>query len=150
MRKLGIGVLGAGEMGLRHAENIRRLVPHAQLMAVADVAAERARRTANELEIENSYGSLEAMLECKGLDAVIIATPDKFHAAAVKIAAAAGKDIFCEKPLALTLTDAHELLDAVAKAGVRLQVGFMRRFDPAYAAAMKRFEAGEIGNPSHF
>jgi predicted dehydrogenase len=150
MRKLGVGVLGVGEMGLRHAENLRRLVPQAQLVAVADVATERARRTATELEIENSYGSLEAMLECKGVDAVVIATPDKFHASAVRTAAAAGKDILCEKPLALTLTDAQDLLEAVSKAGVRMQVGFMRRYDPAYAAAMKRIEVGEIGVPVVF
>ena len=137
-------------MGRRHAENLRRLVPQAQLMAVADVAAERARQVATELEIENSYGSLETMLECKGLDAVVIATPDKFHMPAVKLAAAAGKDILCEKPLALTLADARELLEAVSKAGVRIQVGFMRRYDPAYAAAMKHIEAGEIGMPVIF
>ena len=150
MRKLGVGVVGVGEMGRRHAENLRRLVPQAQLVAVADVAAERARHVAAELEIENSYGSLEAMLECKGLDAVVIATPDKFHADAVKAIAAAGKDMLCEKPLALTLGDAHELLEAVSQAGVRMQVGFMRRYDPAYAAAMKRIEAGEIGIPVIF
>jgi predicted dehydrogenase len=150
MGKLGVGVLGVGEMGRRHAENLRRLVPQARLVAVADVARERARRTAAELEIENSFGSLEEMLECKGLDAVVIATPDKFHAAAVKTVAAAGKDILCEKPLALTLADARDLLDAVSRAGVRLQVGFMRRYDPAYAAAMKRIEAGEIGVPVVF
>jgi scyllo-inositol 2-dehydrogenase (NAD+) len=150
MRKLGVGVLGVGEMGRRHAENLRRLVPQAQLVAVADVSAERARRTAQELEVENSYSSLEAMLECKGLDAVVIATPDKFHASAVKTAAAAGKDILCEKPIALSLSEAHELLGAVSKAGVRLQVGFMRRYDPAYSSAMKRIEAGEIGIPVVF
>jgi len=150
MRKLGVGVLGVGEMGLRHAENIRRLVPQARLLAVADVSAERARRTAEDLEIDRSYASLEAMLECKGLDAVVIATPDKFHAASVKIAAAAGKDILCEKPLALTLEDAHDLLHSVARAKVRLQVGFMRRYDPAYLSAMKRIEAGEIGAPVVF
>jgi len=137
-------------MGRRHAENLRRLVSQAELVAVADVVGERARQLASELEIENSYSSLEAMLECKGLDAVIIATPDKFHTSAVKIAAAAGRDILCEKPLALNLTDAQEMLDAVSKAGVRFQVGFMRRYDPAYAAAMKRIEAGEIGIPVIF
>lgn len=150
MRKLGVGVLGVGEMGRRHAENLRRLVPQAQLVAVADVAAERARRAAEELEIEKSYGSLEAMLECKGLDAVVIATPDKFHTRAIQVAAGAGKDILCEKPLALTLADAQASLDAVSRAGTRLQVGFMRRYDPAYAAAMKRIEAGEIGVPVIF
>src|SRR5215468_8060266 len=150
MRKLGVGVLGVGEMGRRHAENLRRLVPQAQLLAVADVDAGRARRTAQELEIENSYASLEVMLECKGLDAVVISTSDKFHAAAVKTVAAAGKDMLCEKPLALTLSDGSELLDIVARAKVRLQVGFMRRYDPAYSAAKRRIEAGEIGMPLVF
>ena len=150
MRKLGIGVVGVGEMGKRHAENLRRNVPEARLVAIADVSAERAQQVATEYEIERSYGSLEAMLENKEIDAVLIATPDKFHAHAVKLAATAGKDILCEKPLALTLGDAHEAIDAVAKAGRRLQVGFMRRYDPAYAAAMKRIEAGEIGVPVIF
>ena len=149
MRKLGVGVLGVGEMGLRHAENLRRLVPDARLVALADVSPERAKRAAAQLEVDHFY-SLDAMLECKGLDAVVIATPDKFHVAGVKLAAAAGKDILCEKPLALTLADAHDLLEAVSKAGVRLQVGFMRHYDPAYAAAKKRIEAGEIGIPVIF
>ncbi len=150
MGKLGIGVLGVGEMGRRHAENLRRLVPEARLLAIADVAPDRARQTASELEIEQSYRSLEEMLACRDLKAVLIATPDKFHAQAIRVAAAAGKDILCEKPLALNLADAHAALDAVAKAGVRLQIGFMRRYDPAYEAAMKRVEGGEIGEPVVF
>ena len=150
MAKLGIGVLGVGEMGKRHAENLRRLVPEARLVGIADASAERARQVATEFEIENWYSSLDAMLENKDLAAVLIATPDKFHAQAVITAARAGKDILCEKPLALNLADAHAALEAVAKSGRRLQVGFMRRYDPAYAAAMKRIEAGEIGVPVIF
>src|ERR1700677_2774442 len=150
MKKLGVGVLGVGEMGKRHAENLRRLVPEARLVAIADASPERACQVAAELEIENWYGSLEAMLERKDLDAVLIATPDKFHAQAVGIAARAGKDVLCEKPLALNLADARAAVDAVSKAPRRLQVGFMRRYDPAYAMAMKRIEADEIGVPVIF
>ncbi len=150
IRKLGIGVLGVGEMGRRHAENLRRLVPEANLIAVADVAAGRAAQAASELEIDHSFSSLEDMLAHRGIDAVVIATPDKFHAKAIQTAAAAGKDILCEKPIAITLTDAHAALAAVAKAKVRLQIGFMRHYDPAYEAAMKRIEAGEIGDPVIF
>ena len=135
---------------MRHAENLRSRVPNAQLAAVADVALDRARAVAANLEIEAAYGTLEEMLEHAGLDAVVVATPDKFHANAVKVAAAAGKAILCEKPLALSLSDAEDLLEAVSKAGVPLQVGFMRRYDPAYAAAMKRIEAGAIGTPVIF
>lgn len=81
---------------------------------------------------------------------MLIATPDKFHAQAIRTVAAAGKDILCEKPLATNLDDAQSALQAVTKAGVRLQIGFMRRYDPAYSAAMKRVEAGEIGEPVIF
>ncbi len=150
MAKLGVGVLGVGEMGKRHAENLRHLVPGARLVAVADVAAGRAQQVAAELEIDHSFGSLEAMLDHKDIDCVLIATPDKFHAQAIRTAAAAGKNILCEKPLATTLSDAHAALKAVNDHGVRLQIGFMRRYDPAYAAAMKRVEAGEIGEPVVF
>ena len=150
MKKIGIGVLGVGEMGKRHAKNVRHLVPGAELVAVADVAAARAKQVAEELEVAKSFGSLEAMLECKEVQAVLIATPDKFHAQGMMQAAQAGKDILCEKPIALTLADAYAALDAVSKAGVQLQIGFMRRYDPGYAAAMKRIEAGEIGTPLIF
>lgn len=149
-RKLGIGVLGVGEMGRRHAENLRRLVPEARLVAVADVSADRARQVAEELEIDHSFFSLEELVAHKEVDAVVIAVPDKFHTKAIEVAAAAGKDILCEKPITITLTDAQSALNAVAKAGVRLQLGFMRRYDPAYAAAKKRIEAGEIGEPVVF
>lgn len=150
MHKLGIGVVGVGEMGKRHGENLRRLVPHAQLLAVADVDGERAAKVAVDLEIEHSYPSLEAMLERKDIQAIVIATPDKFHAGGVAAAAQAGKDILCEKPLGLDRKSAHDAFEAVARAGVRLQMGFMRRYDPAYVAASKRIDAGEIGEPVVF
>jgi predicted dehydrogenase len=150
MRKLGVGVVGVGEMGKRHAENFRRLVPEAQLVAVADAVAPRAKQVAEELEIEHSFGSLEEMVERKDIDAVVIATPDKFHAQGIRIAAAAGKDILCEKPIATDLGDAHAAVNEVVRRGVRLQIGFMRRYDPAYAAAMSRVDAGEIGTPVLF
>ena len=150
MRKLGVAVLGVGEMGKRHAANMRRLVPQARLIAIADVSRQRGRQVADELEIEHAYTSLEEMLRRKDIDAVVIATPDKFHGSSIRTAAAAGKDILCEKPLALSLEDANAALQAVAKAGVRMQVGFMRRYDPAYFAAMKRIESGEIGTPILF
>jgi len=150
MRKLGVGVVGVGEMGKRHAENLRRLVPEAQLVAVADAVAPRAKQVAEELEIEHSFGSLEEMVERKDIDAVVIATPDKFHAQGIRIAAAARKDILCEKPIATDLGDAHGAVQEVVQRGVRLQIGFMRRYDPAYAAAMSRVDAGEIGTPVLF
>jgi predicted dehydrogenase len=137
-------------MGRRHAENLRRQVPEARLVAIADVAHERVKQIAEELELENYFSNIDEMLACKDIDAIVIAVPDKFHAKVIAAAAAAGKDILCEKPLATDRADAQNALQAVASAGVRLQVGFMRRYDPAYAAAMKRIEAGEIGEPVVF
>ena len=90
------------------------------------------------------------MLERKDIQAVLIATPDNFHAGAVEAVARAGKDILCEKPLGVNVESAQNALNAVAKAGVRLQVGFMRHYDPAHVAASKRIEAGEIGEPVIF
>ena len=137
-------------MGKRHAENIRRLVPEARLIAVADADLERARLVASELEIDHYYDSVEALAERKDIRAIAIVTPAKFHGAAIKTCAHAGKDIFCEKPLTLTIEEADEVLDVTAKARVRLQPGHVRRYDPAHVRAKKRIEAGEIGDPVLF
>lgn len=150
MSKLGVGVIGVGEMGKRHAENLARLVPHARLVAVADTDLERARSVAQELEVEHAYDSAEALVARHDVQAVVIASPAKFHTPAIQVAAAAGKHILCEKPLALTMEEADAALEAVTAAGVRLQVGFMRRYDAAYAQAKRAIEAGEIGEPVIF
>jgi scyllo-inositol 2-dehydrogenase (NAD+) len=148
--KLGIGVVGVGDMGRCHAQNLRTLVPGARLLAVSDVSEERARKVAAELEVGHFFTSLEAMLELKDLEAVVIATPDRFHARAIETVAAAGKAILAEKPLATSVAEARSALDSVERAGVALQIGFMRRYDPAYQAAFRRVEAGEIGQPVIF
>lgn len=150
MTKLCMGVVGVGTMGKRHAENIRRLIPEARLIAVADADLQRAERVAAELEIEYYYDSVEALVERKDIQAVVVVTPAKFHGAAMKVCAQAGKDIFCEKPFTLTVEEADEVLEAAAKAGVRLQVGHVRRYDPPNVKAKKRIEAGEIGDPVIF
>ncbi|HLN04451.1 MAG TPA: Gfo/Idh/MocA family oxidoreductase [Bryobacteraceae bacterium] len=150
MTKLGMGVVGVGTMGRRHAENIRRLIPEAQLIAVADADAGRARQVAADLEIEHYYNGAESLVERKDIQAVAIVSPAKFHAAAIKACAAAGKDIFCEKPLTLTVEEADDVLAVTAKAGVRLQPGHVRRYDPSHVRAKKRIEAGEIGDPVIF
>jgi len=145
-----MGVLGVGTMGKRHAENIRRLIPEAQLIAVADADLARARQVAAELEIEHAYNSVEALVERKDIQAVAIVSPAKFHGPAIKVCAHAGKEIFCEKPLTLTVEEADEVLLATSKADVRLQPGHVRRYDPAHVRAKQRIEAGEIGDPVLF
>jgi scyllo-inositol 2-dehydrogenase (NAD+) len=149
-KKLNVGVIGLGTMGKRHAENLRRLIPEAELVAVADADPKRARQVASELEIEHFYERPEALVERKDIEAVAIVTPAKFHGALIELCAQAGKDIFCEKPLTLTLREADAALEAVTKAHVRLQPGHVRRYDPCNVDAKKRIEAGEIGDPVIF
>src|SRR5262249_52952567 len=111
-----MGVVGVGTMGRRHAENIRRLIPEARLIAVADVDLERARQVASELEIEHYYRGVEELVERKDIQAVAIVTPAKFHGAAIKTCAQARKEIFCEKPLTLTVEEADEVLGTTSRA----------------------------------
>jgi inositol 2-dehydrogenase len=148
--KLGVAVVGVGTLGRRHAENLRRGIPEARLLAVADTDRAQALRVAQELEVSDSYSSPAEVLERQDVRAVVIAAPSKFHAEYIEVAAKAGMHVFCEKPLALTLQDADRALAAVKKAGVQLQIGFMRRYDAGYADARKRIEGGEIGDPVIF
>lgn len=148
MAKLGIGIVGVGTMGKQHALNIRRLIPEAQLIAVADADLRRAQQVASELEIEHAYNSVEALAERKDIQAIVVVTPAKFHGAAMRVCAQAGKDIFCEKPFTLTVEEADQMLDVTAN--VRVQVGHVRRYDPPNVKAKKRIEAGEIGDPVIF
>src|SRR5579864_5743818 len=111
MAKLGVGVVGVGTMGKKHACNLRRSIPEARLVAVADADLRRAEQVAAELEIEHYYNNVEALAENKDVQAIVIVTPAKFHGAAMKVCAQAGKDIFCEKPFTLSVEEADELLE---------------------------------------
>jgi len=150
MAKLGVAVVGVGTMGKQHASNLRRLIPEARLVAVVDADLKRAEQVAAELEIEHAFNTVEAVAERKDVQAIVVVTPAKFHGAAMKVCAQAVKDIFCEKPFTLALEEADELLDVTEKAGVRVQVGHVRRYDPPNVKAKKRIEAGEIGEPVIF
>lgn len=145
MAPLRFGVVGVGEMGRRHAENLRFHVPGAMLAAVADANPMRTQTVAGELGVPASYSSVEELLG-SGIDAVVISSPPKFHAPAIHAAASAGKHIFCEKPLALTVEEADSAVAAAKQAGVTLQVGHMRRYDPPYVEAKRRIDNGEIGD----
>ncbi len=145
MEHLSFGVIGVGEMGRFHAETLRYHVPGARLIAVADVNLARAQAVASELGIESFYDNVESLLARADIDAVVISSPPKFHGSAIRLAAAARKQIFCEKPLAIKLEDADSALEAVSDKGVAMQVGHMRRYDPGYAEAKRRIDQGEIG-----
>jgi scyllo-inositol 2-dehydrogenase (NAD+) len=150
MSQLGVAVVGVGTLGRRHAENLRYAIPQARLAAIVDRDLGRAQGVASDLGVNQVSDRLEDIVAGKDIQAVVVASPSKFHPEAVELAARHGKHVFSEKPIALTLEEADAALEAVSKAGVMLQIGFMRRYDPAYATAKKRMDAGEIGDPIMF
>lgn len=143
---LHIGLIGVGRMGQVHAGHIAHGTSGAKLAAVADVDVDRATQIASQYGAA-AYGDYRHLLDDKHIDAVVIVTPTGTHTEIVQAAAAAGKHIFCEKPLAMTLAGCDAAIAAAEKSGVILQVGLMRRFDPAYAAAKQQIAEGVIGTP---
>jgi scyllo-inositol 2-dehydrogenase (NAD+) len=145
--RINIGVLGLGRLGRVYASNLAHRVPGARLAAVADKHAEVAEAFAKEFDVPRWYGDHHDVLADKQVDAVAVLTPTSTHKEVVIGAAESGKAIFCEKPIAMSVEDAREMLTAVEKAGVFFQPGFQRRFDSGYIAAMRQIEAGVIGTP---
>jgi myo-inositol 2-dehydrogenase/D-chiro-inositol 1-dehydrogenase len=143
-RAIGIGLAGVGGIGHVHAANLAAGVPGARLARVADSSASALRRIGQLYEVPSSrfYGDL---LDDPRVDAVVIATPPATHPEMVQLATAAGKHVFCEKPLALDIESAEAGLSAAKRAGVVLQVGFHRRFDADYMLAKSLIARGELG-----
>lgn len=146
-RPLAVGLIGAGRMGSFHAETLAWRLPSVRLAAVADPAPGAARQLADRLGCPVALTDPGRLLADPGIDAVVIATPARTHADLVEAAARAGKAIYCEKPMALTLTDADRAIAAADQAGVPLQAGFNRRYDTGFRAARDTITAGGIGTP---
>ncbi len=138
VKTVNVGLIGAGRIGSFHGESVAKRLVDAELIAIADPAPGAAAKLAERLGADASYTDVAEMLSHPGLDAVIIATPARFHTNILVQAAEAGKAIFCEKPMALTLEDADRGIAAAKAAGVPLQVGFNRRWDQAFAEVAKR------------
>ncbi|WP_279099127.1 Gfo/Idh/MocA family oxidoreductase [Gordonia bronchialis] len=140
-----MALIGAGRIGSNHAELVAHQVPGASLVAVADPTP-NADVLSERLGVD-AERSAEAVLSRDDVDAVLITTPARTHTDLVVAAAAAGKHVFVEKPMAVTLSDADRAIAAAADAGVVLQVGFNRRFAPGFAAARAAVDAGRVGTP---
>jgi myo-inositol 2-dehydrogenase / D-chiro-inositol 1-dehydrogenase len=144
---LNVGVIGAGRIGRLHAENLARHVPAARLSIVADPFEDAAERCVREVGIGRAVLDYRAVLDEAQVDAVVICSSTDTHAQIIEQAAEAGKHVFCEKPIALSLGTIDRALAAVERAGVKLQVGFNRRFDASFRRARQAVEQGEIGHP---
>jgi myo-inositol 2-dehydrogenase / D-chiro-inositol 1-dehydrogenase len=140
-----VGLVGAGRIGTSHAAALALRVPQAQLAAVADPAPGAAERLAD-LYGARSSTDVSATIASDDVDAVVITSTARAHADLVVEAARAGKPVFCEKPMALTLADADRAIAAAEDAGVPLQVGFNRRFAAGFREARDVVAAGGIGD----
>lgn len=145
--RLNIAVIGLGRLGRVYAMNLANRVPNANLVAVADRHTDRAETFAKDFSIPRWYRTHTELLADETVDAVAVLTSTSTHKQVVMDAAHAGKAVFCEKPIAMSVEDAEQMLAAVAKTGVLFQPGFQRRFDPGYMAARKQIEQGTIGTP---
>ncbi|UCC89451.1 MAG: inositol 2-dehydrogenase [Anaerolineales bacterium] len=148
--RLPVGVIGLGRMGQIYSRHLAQHISQSRLVYLADVIQERAQRLADELGVESWSTDYRDLLADKAVQAVFVTSPTSTHRDVVIAAAQAGKAIFCEKPIALTLEDTDMILDAIDQTGVTFQVGFMRRFDAGYVKAKEQIEAGVIGNPVTF
>jgi scyllo-inositol 2-dehydrogenase (NAD+) len=145
-----IGVIGLGRMGRLYTRMLAAQINGVQLHAIADVNERARSEVADEVNVSHIFADPYELIALPELDAVIITTPTSTHHELVIAAAEAGKAIFCEKPLALSLENTRLALQAVSRAQVPLQVGFMRRFDAAYQKAKSMIDGGQIGYPVTF
>jgi inositol 2-dehydrogenase len=147
MKPLNIAMIGAGRMGQTHAQVLRTL-SEVRITDVVDFMPENAAKTAATLGAKVS--KLDEVLKNPDVDAVFITTPTPTHAEVISKCAKAKKAIFVEKPVAHTIEAAQEVVDIIKKTRVPCQVGFQRRFDPAYIKVKERIDRGELGRLENF
>jgi predicted dehydrogenase len=148
--QVGVAIIGTGAIALANHLPGLALVPQAKLVALCDSDPRVLDRAVRSTGVEASFPDYQSLLAHHAVDAVIIATPNATHLPIVLAAAAAGKHVLCEKPLALNLSQAKQMLEAVESAGVRHMTAFTYRFVPAMRYAQHLVFRGDVGTPLHF
>lgn len=143
-KKLNFGVISCGSMGRAHMEAVAKN-PRTNLSAICDIDKEKLEKAAADFEVEKTALDYRVLLEDKTIDAVIIASPDQTHKEATLAALEAGKHALCEKPMALTIEDCREMVDAARKARTKTMIGQICRYAPGFRAAKDLIDRGEIG-----
>ncbi len=146
-QRINIGLIGTGRIGRMHAEHLAYRIPEANLVAVSDIVKEAAEKVAGDFQISAAFADHRRIMDDEAIEAVIICSSTDTHSRMVEEAASAGKHAFCEKPIDLELGKIDSALTAVKQAGVKLQVGFNRRFDPSFRRAKEIAASGKIGDP---
>ena len=147
MKKIKFGVIGVGRIGKIHIENLATRISNAEVLAIADVLEEETKNVAVEFSIPFVFQDYKDVINHPEIEAIVISSPTDTHAQYIVEAAAAGKHIFCEKPVDLSIDKIKSAMDAVEKAGVKLMVGFNRRFDSNFSKIKRTVKDGSIGDP---
>lgn len=148
MGKINVGVIGARRIGKLHTENLVNSVSDASVVAVADVMMNpELEQWAKDLGIENTYTDPDRIINDPSIEAVFICSSPNTHVDLMIKSAKAGKQIFCEKPIDVDIRRVHDGLDAVKEAGVKLQIGFVRRFDHNHKKVRDTVASGKLGRP---
>ncbi len=146
--RLRVGIAGLGRMGRRHAENLARRVPNAELVAACSPVPDDLAWAERELGVSEGYADYAAMLAQAEVDAVFIVTPTTLHAQQIVDALRARKHVFSEKPLSLDVAECrHVEAEAALQPDLKVMIGFVRRFDASYRHAHARIRRGDIGRP---
>jgi scyllo-inositol 2-dehydrogenase (NAD+) len=140
-------MVGAGRAGFVHAQNLTEHTPDAVVVAVVDGEPDRAKSLARRVGTTSYHATLAEALEETSFEAVVISTPTFTHRDLAVQAAEARKHVFCEKPMALTVEECEDMIQATKRSEVTLQIGFMRRFQDEFVEARRRIAAGDIGEP---
>ncbi len=144
--KIRVCLIGCGRAGMIHAKSYAGLVNGAELIAICDPVPESVKAAEKIVDVKYVYNDYRKALANDEIDAVVVVTPTQYHRDVVVAAAAAGKHVFCEKPMASTPKECDEMIEACRKNGVRLQIGFMRRFDKNFRRGKEIVDSGAIGS----
>jgi myo-inositol 2-dehydrogenase / D-chiro-inositol 1-dehydrogenase len=145
--KLRLGVLGVGRIGKIHIGNLSTRIAGAQVTVLADTFADELAAAATRFNVPKTLSDYREVLQLPDIDAVVICTPTTTHYRMILDAAAAGKHVFCEKPLDMSVDRIRQINETVEKSGIRLMTGFNRRFDPNFLKVREMVASGKIGTP---
>lgn len=141
-----VGHIGLGRLGLQHAKNIAEKIRGVKLVALCDLDEKKLNEVSEDLGVSKKYTSFEEMVKDDELDAVSISSPSAFHCKQIELALKAGKHVFCEKPMGVTVEECKEVEKVVEGHSDKVfMLGFMRRFDESYKQAKEMIDRGEIG-----
>src|SRR6056297_2899947 len=145
MINVNLAIIGAGRMGKLHANNFNH-IHSSNVAAIVDTQEELGKKLANDVDAVY-YNDFQKALEDENIDAIVIATPILTHKKFIIEGIKAGKHVFCEKPLTLTMENANEIKEVIENKNKKFQLAFMRRFDEDFLFAKNKIKEGAIGTP---